>query len=66
MKSVCERTHGKICERGEEARLSILRSDAGAPAEQQQHDGALRVEDRIVQGRIPLVILCLQVQACVQ
>lgn len=37
-----------------------------ASAQQQQHDGALRVKDSVVQGCIPLVVLCLQAQTLVQ
>jgi hypothetical protein len=37
-----------------------------ASAQQQQHDGALCVEDSVVQGCISLVVLCLQAQTPVQ
>ena len=37
-----------------------------ASAQQQQHDGTLRVEDSVVQGCIPLVVLCLQAQTPIQ
>ena len=46
--------------------LLVLCSDMSPLAQQQQHNSALRVEDGIVQRGVPLVVLCLQIEASVQ